>query len=364
MRSAQVRNSVGVMEVDSEALAANMRAVRGMVGPDCRIFAVVKADGYGFGALESGRIFLKNGADALGVEDLALALQLRQNRIEVPILLYPCTDATDTRAIIEHKLTPVVDTEAFARSLSSCVSNKLDVFLRVDVGRRGSGVVLEALLEFARRVATLPGIQIVGLCAHVQSGCSAEDATAQLDAFNKACASLAELDEPIRWRLIAASPILMQSPDTKYNAVDPGRMLYGLIGGQDRSPIELLPAFRSLKTRLIAVHEVPAVAKGEADRRVGLVPLGLSDGIERAHCGAMLVHGKLAPLVGKPSLEHCQLDLTGIPAAREGDEVIVLGRQGQAEITIVDVLNHQQKNPNGLAIALGKRIYRCYVGNT
>src|SRR5262249_39771709 len=143
-------------------------------------------------------------------------------------------------------------------------------------------------------------------------------------------------------KLAASSPLVMQHGHTYLNAVDPGSMLYGVPQSYAAPPpIPLRPTLRALKACLVHVKDLAPRERFAAEApfpvpapmRLGVIPLGPSDGLGRLHDGRVLVRGRAVPILSEPSLEHTRIDLTGVPDARPGDEVVVIGRQGDAEIT-------------------------------
>jgi alanine racemase len=171
-------------------------------------------------------------------------------------------------------------------------------------------------------------------------------------------------------RLLAASPFVLRFPHTYLNAVDPGRMLYGITFPGETEPVPLRPALRALTTRLIAVKELaPRERFAEqapfpvtGPMRLGVVPMGSADGLRWLHAGRVLVRGRAVPLIGAPSLEHARIDLTAVPDAAVGDEVVIIGRQGDLEITPAEVAARHGLGPHHVATTVGPRVTRVYRG--
>ena len=171
-------------------------------------------------------------------------------------------------------------------------------------------------------------------------------------------------------RLLAASPFVLRFPHTYLNAVDPGRMLYGITFPAETPPLPLRPVLRALATRVIAVKELaPRERFAEqapfpvtGPMRLGVVPMGSADGLSWLHAGRVLVRGRAAPVIGSPSLEHTRIDLTAIPEATVGDEAIIIGRQGDLEITPAEVAARHGLGPHHVATTVGPRVPRVYRG--
>src|SRR5881397_3464611 len=357
------------LEIDLDAAAANVRAVRQMVGPGRKIFAVVKADGYGHGAAELGAAFVANGADALAVADLAEGIRLRRRGIATPILVYPNSLPEAAPDAIAHSLIPtLVDLDA-ARAYAEAATGPCDVFVKVDVGLERLGVPAEQAVKLVAAMLELP--RLAGLCAHPHAPAGDEPAYAewQLGRFTAVVDELETRGLHVPIRLLAASPFVLRFPQTYLNAVDPGRMLCGITFPGETSPLPLRPTLRALTSRVIALKELTprerfaerAPFPVKAPMRLGVIPIGSADGMSWLHAGRVLVRGRAVPIVAGPSLEHTRIDLTEVPDARVGDEVVIIGRQGDAEITAAEVAKRHGLGLHHVATTVGPRVTRVYL---
>jgi alanine racemase len=360
-----------LLEVDVDAAAHNVRAVRQLVGPERKIFAVIKAGGYGFGAAEMGAVFARNGADWLGVADLAEGIRLRQRGISTPVLVYPNSLPSAAPDALANRLVPtLVDVES-ARAYSEAASGPCDFFVKVDVGLERLGVPPEQAVKTIRAMLDMPHLRLAGLCAHphADSGEDSSYADWQLGRFTSVVDELEAQGVRVPVRLLAATPFVLRFPHTYLNAVDPGRMLYGVIMPGETPPVPLRPAFRALKTHVVALKELmPRERFAErapfpvtAPMRLGVVPIGSADGMLWLNAGRVLVRGRAAPIVSSPSLEHTRIDLTGIPDAVVGDEVVIIGRQGDLEITPAEVAARHGLGLHNVAPTVGPRVARVYL---
>ena len=358
------------LEIDLGAAAANVRAVRRLVGSERKIFAVVKADGYGHGAAEMGGAFLENGADALGVADLGEGLRLRRRGITAPILVYPNSLPEAARTTIAHRLTPTLVDLDGARAYSEAATTACDVFVKVDVGLERLGVPAEQAVKVIAAMMELPRLRLAGLCAHPHDSEGRDPAYAewQLGRFTTVVDELEARGIPVPVRLFAASPFLLKFPQTYLNAVDPGRMLYGITFPGEESPVPLAPTFRALTSRIITLKEL-APRERFADKapfpvtapmRLGVIPMGSADGLNWLHAGRVLVRGRSVPIVSAPSLEHTRVDLTSVPEAAIGDQVVIIGRQGESEITMAEVAKRHGLGLHHVATTVGPRVTRVY----
>jgi alanine racemase len=356
------------LEIDLDAAAANVRAVRQLVGPARKIFAVVKADGYGHGAAEMGAVFAAHGADALAVADLGEGIRLRQRGITAPILVYPNSLPSAAPETIAHGLVPALVDLDSARAYAAAARGPCDVFVKIDVGLERLGVPAEKAAKVVAAMLELPHLRLAGLCAHPHDGDDPAYAEWQLARFTAVVDELDARGIAVPIRLLAASPYVLKFPRTYLNAVDPGRMLYGIVFPGERSPVPLRPTFRALTTRIIALKDLaprerfaglaPFPVKGPM--RLGVIPVGSADGLLWLHAGRVLVRGHAAPIVAGPNLEHTRIDLTGVPGARVGDEVAIIGRQGDLEITLAEVAGRHGLGLHHVATTVGPRVARVY----
>ena len=358
------------LEVDLAAAAGNLRAVRRLVGEERKLFAVVKADGYGFGAAEMGAVFASNGADYLAVADLAEGVRLRRSGIAIPILVYPNSLPEAASDALAHGLIPTLVDLDGARAYAEAADRTCDVFVKIDVGLERLGVPAEQAVKMILSVLELRHLRLAGVCAHPHAEVGMDPAYAdwQLRRFTAVVDELETRGVRVPVRLLAATPFVLRFPHTYLNAVDPGRMLYGITFPGETPPVPLRPTLRALTTRLISVKDlVPRERFAEhapfpvtAPMRLGVVPMGSADGLRSLHAGHVLVRGHAALILGAPSLEHTRIDLSAVPDARIGDEVVIIGRQGQREITPADVASRHGLGLHHVATSVGPRVTRVY----
>ncbi len=361
------------VEIDLEAPAENLRAVRRLVGADRKIFAVLKADAYGFGAREMADVFVRSGADALAFADLADAVWMRRQGAALPILVFPNALPNAAAEIIAHGLVPTLTSLDEAQQYAVAARDRpCEVFVKVDAGLERLGVPAEQAVTVIAAIAALPGLRLGGVCTHLHA--SANTAPGYVDwqfaRFSGVLDGLAAAGVDVPVKLAASSPLVMQHRDTYLTAVDPGSMLYGVPQTfAAPPPVPLRPALRALKACLIQVKDLAPRDRFAAEApfpvpapmRFGIVPMGAADGLAGLHVGRALVRGRAVPILAGPSLEHTRVDLTAVPEARVGDEVVLLGRQGHEEITPAEVAARHKLSPHGVALAVRERVARVYV---
>ena len=362
------------LEIDVAAARANAALVRDLVGRERTIVAVVKADGYGFGAARMGRAFLDGGADALGVADAEEGVRLRRSGIAAPIVVYPNGLPDAMAEVVAHGLTPTVTHLAAAQAVAAAAPRGgYGAYVKVDVGLERLGVPAERAVKTIRSMLELPGFRLAGVCAHPHAPAGADPAYVdwQLGRFTAVIDELVAQGVDVPVRLFASTPLVLRFPHTYLNAVDPGRMLYGVAyPGDGARGTALRPALSALKTRLIEVKALEPRARFAehapfpvtAPMRLGVMPLGAADGLLQLHAGRVLVRGCSAPILGGPSLEHTRVDLTAVPEAQVGDEVVVIGRQGDAEIALAEVAERQRLPAHALPPLIGPRVARVPLG--
>ena len=352
-----------VLEIDSGSVTRRVEALRRRVGRRVKIFAALKANGYGFGTLPMARAALAGGADALSLIDRAEAIALRQAGIDVPILLYAGVpiDAAAVAAAEAHRLTLTVLSEQEIDEVARHARTPMELAIKLEVGPERIGILPADLLEMARRIASQRLLSLEIVNAHPTFRDDAPDAVVheQFRRFIGALEALRKAGLPMPLRLFASSKSLARFSGMELDAVDPGQYLFG--------DVAELPIIRSLRTVLaqvrpvtrdFALEHVPFDVR--AVRKVGVVPFGKVDGAGRCHAAEVLVRGRRVPILGGPSLEYMRLDLTAVADAEAGDEVVLIGRQGSAQLTLAEVCAAQSAAPSDIAMALGLAVLRSW----
>ena len=362
-------------EIDLNAIAHNISEVRQVVGNDTQIIAALKGNGYGFGLGEVARITVACGCNAIAVADLADAAELRDQGIELPILLYAghLTDASTVAAVQYTDVMPTVFCRTVADTYSSLATKTIKIFVKIDVGLERLGVDPVNAIQLMKYIRSLPNLEIQGLYTHVDvpgEGDVSSYISWQLDRYFDVCKNLQDLDIDIPIKLVSSSAVLRYTREFNLDAVDPGHVLFGLTPpGPSTSDMKLQPAFHALKSRLIHIKEVVRHEFTEMvpfqlrdGLRIGMIPIGLRDGIASLTCGYVLVRGHRVQILGPFSLEHTRIDLTNIPDAQIGDEVVIIGQQERSVIKPSEVMQSQGIGVKAaLALNVGEGISRVYL---
>jgi alanine racemase len=364
------------LEIDLGAVAHNTRAIRNLIGPVPRFYASLKADGYGHGLEAIARTAVVSGADAIAVGGPEDALRIRAIGLTEPVLAYhagvPSRDVV--RELEREKISVTVVDEASAKAYAAGAQGSLGVFVKVDAGLHRMGVVPDKALDLVDVVNRQPRLRLEGIYTHMHApgDASIEYLRWQFRRFTVVVERARAAGLPIETAMAASSGVLVHGAEMVLDAVEPGRLLYGLgITDASRQVLPLRPAFVALKTRLVQVKPVRqrddyvdvAPFRIGPDMRIGVVPMGRWHGLDRATTGSVLVRGRHAPVLGPISIEHCRLDLTGIPDAAVGDEVVVIGTQGSETITLEDVAAATHAIATlDVTLATGARVARIYIG--
>jgi alanine racemase len=361
MRDPQHRRPNSV-EIDPESVTRRVVSLRRRVGRRVRIFAALKADGYGFGTLPMAQAALAGGADALALIDRAEALALREARIEVPILLYAGSpiDPEAVAAAETRRLILTVLSEQQIDLVALHARSPVELAIKVEVGAERIGVLPDELLAMAQRIAKQRMLSLEVVNAHPTFADDAPDSVVktQFQRFTDAVGRLQTAGVPLPTRLFASSKTLARTAGMELDAIDPGQFLFA--DSSER------PIIRSLRTVLTQVRHVardfaPEYAPFDLAkvRRIGVIPFGSVDGGGRCHANEVLVRGRRSPILGAPSLEYTRVDLS-TSDAQEGDEVVLIGRQGAAQISLAEVCAAQGVTPSDIAMALGPAVLRQY----
>ncbi len=342
-------------EIDLSAIARNVRALKAVIGPRCRVMAVVKADGYGLGAPWVAAAALEGGASMLAVACVDEGIQLRRAGYSGPILVMSYVPPDEALLAVRNNLTLTLHRTRTAIALEEAARQcdlplgQLPVHIKVDTGLGRYGCLPDEFLPLARAILQLPHLRLQGLMTHFADADAPDLSFAheQLERFNKVRSQAAE--QGISFEIVHAanSAATLAMPEARFDMVRVGIILSGhLPSPLLRDTISLRPVL-TLRTRLARVFRAePGDTVGygrtwtaERPSKIGLLTVGYADGYNRAlsNKGEVLVRGVRCPIVGRVSMDQTGVDLTGLPDAAEGDEVVLIGRQGNEVVTADDL---------------------------
>lgn len=364
-------------EVDLSAIRHNINEVKKRAQSK-EIIGIVKADGYGCGAVEVANVLLEEGVSALGVAALSEAVALRQGGITCPIILLGITPAFYHEVLFDYDLLPVMVSYEESRLLSEMAVSRgrtIEIFLAVETGMGRIGMLpdKESVRDVVQ-ISKLPNIRIKGLFSHFATADEKDKAysQSQIQKFESFQNDVAKAGVELPYRTLANSAAVMELPQAHYNAVRPGIVLYGQYPSNevDRSLLDLRPAM-TLKANIVFLKKVPpgfSVSYGrkfttEKESVIATLPLGYADGYPRflSGKGRVLVRGEYAPVVGNICMDQCMIDVTHIPGVKLYDEVVLMGTQGEKSITADEIGEKTGTINYEIYTRIGKRIPRVYL---
>ncbi len=365
-------------EIHLAALTANFQAVSSYVGTD--VWAVVKADAYGHGAVEVSRSLVEAGAKGLCVALVEEGLELRKAGVEAPILVMSGVYRDGIEEAIDAELTPVIYDRAQLEPLRRVAERErvVRVHLKVDTGMSRLGVTLRDLPDICARIAAMPHVTVDALMTHFANA-DCDDARytdTQIERFDEALAVVRRAGIEPRWRHACNSAAAFRFAHARYDFVRTGIALYGVAPFPHDGPA-LMPVF-SLRTAVLALREVSAgTPVGYAGAYVcdkptvlATIPIGYADGFFRrlSSEAEVLVKGARARIVGNVSMDMASVDVTAIARSvgvSVGDEVALLGSQigaaGAGLIRAEEIAARVGTIPYEVLCAVSRRVPRQYL---
>jgi alanine racemase len=361
--------------VDLGAIRANVAELRRRAAP-AAVLAVVKADAYGHGAVPVARAALEAGADRLGVAIVEEGVTLRAAGIDAPILLLSEPPAAVAPAVVDHDLTATVYTESGIDAIGRAAQDAgviVPVHLKVDTGMHRVGCARADAGPLARRIAEHPGLELEGVFTHLAVADEPDNpyTDEQLARFTAVLDALEA--EGLRPSIVHAanSAAALVRADARLDMVRVGITVYGIPPAGALAPVDgLVPALR-LTSEVTYVKRVPAGARlsyglryaPEVETTIVTVPIGYADGVPRrlGHVGGeVLIGGRRCPIAGTITMDQLLVDVGDAPVA-VGDEVVLLGRQGDEEITAAEWADRLDTIAYEIVCGIGPRVPREYT---
>jgi len=369
-------------EIDEEALAGNVAAVRELIGPGVELSAVVKADAYGHGLIPVGRVFENAGASRLCVAGIDEATALRAAGIRVPILvLFPIPVAEVARAAAERFEIVASDASTTAATLAAWretapAGTELTIQLEVETGLARGGFKPDAVADAARQIAATPGVRLAGLWSHLARSEDPAATDAQVAAFEAASAAVQDAGLELPPRHLCATGGLFAGRAPLYEGARIGLGLYGLmpddfpVGAGQRSAVSKLRPAMAVKCRPLRVETFPAgtpVSYGglwtaPRESRIATLPIGYGDGWVRAYSplARALVRGVKAPLVGSIAMDAVMADVTAVGDVGLDDEFVLIGAQDGSDIVTSELARVRTTIPWEIVTSMAYRLPRVY----
>jgi alanine racemase len=359
--------------VSLDAVAQNLGRIRDRVGADVEIMAVVKADAYGHGAVPVARTLVEAGAGWLGVALPKEGVRLRDRGVQVPILVMGPTDPDQGSVLCDYRLDQMIYHPLHARALSQSASGsggRMRVHLKIDTGMGRLGINPSDAAAAANTIVNLPGLEFGGVMSHFAAADAADKGHAreQLRRFVEAIREIEAAGVPIPLRHAANSAAILDLPEAHLDMVRPGIALYGY----PPTPHEGLwePAL-TFKTCIAQIRKLPKGAtvsygctyEAPRDTLVATLPVGYADGYNRllSNQGEVLIRGQRAPVIGIVCMDMVMVDVTEVSGVREGEEVVLLGRQGDETLFADTWAAHLGTITYEVLCNISKRVPRTYL---
>jgi alanine racemase len=339
------------VEIDLARLRNNLRLIRRDLPRSVQLLAVVKDEAYGHGALDVARLALEEGAWGFGLSTLEEAMSLRDAGIKAPLLLLGERQEAELPWCVEHDLTVCVNEPQAIRRLADLAARanrRVPVHLKVQTGMSRYGVRWDEALPLAEQIVAEKSLALEGIMTHFAQSDETDKtfANLQFSRFTEVLQGLAARRHTVKFRHACNSGGYLDLPQAHLEMVRVGILLYGVFPSSVCRRIPGIEPVMSVKARIAAIQKLkPGEVVGygmrytaPSERRIAVLPIGYGDGFPRVrNAGGALIHGRRAPLVGGIAMDAIMVDITDIPQAQMWDEAVIMGRQGDDEITVHDV---------------------------
>jgi alanine racemase len=369
-------------KIHLDRLQANFREVKALAGANVELFPVVKADAYGHGAIQCAKALLAEGARTFCVACVEEALEIIESGVLARFILLSGVFPGEEKEILQYGLIPVLSDLENAQTLSAAAkrqNKKVKVHLKVDTGMGRLGVLPEDFSELYNGVRGMEGLEIEGVLSHLACSDSLKEKDVQftdkqVQDFQVIKKALSQQDAGIRYFHLAQSAGLMKYPESYFNSSRPGLILYGAspfhpaetgAGAPKVDPVMSLVSKVSLLKTMPQGSSISYGATTIVKRksRVGVVSIGYADGLPRSVPAGFhfMVKGRPAPLLGVVTMDWIMVDLTEVPEAKTGDEVIIFGKEDEGEVSVSALAHAGRTISYEIFTRLGKRVKREFV---
>ena len=363
------------VEIRLDQIVHNVQAIKKWIGQNVRLLAVVKANGYGLGAIAASWACLEGGADILGVGSPQEGIELREGGIQTDLLVLGGCFKDQTDLIAQYDLIQCVQNQEILHSLENAGkkhNKKIRVHIKVDTGMGRLGIYPEDVPKLWEMISGCHHIHVEGIFSHLATSEKLDKTFAQYqirrfqelrDRFSKK-----NIHVPL-WHLCNSGGTI-HFPEAHYDMVRCGLMMYGVYPSREMMhPLKISPVM-SWKSRIVAVKTIPkggSVSYGrnwiaEKEEKIGVIPLGYHDGYSKrmTHHAKVIVRNQKVPTIGDICMDNTMVLLSDVPNVRVEDEVVLLGKQGNLEITAEEMAVWNQSISYETLCTIGRRVPRIY----
>jgi alanine racemase len=361
--------------IDLSALAHNLSQIKRYLSPGCDIMAVVKANAYGHGAVETAQALSRQGIERFAVASLDEGIILRHTDLSASIVVLGALLEEQVKDLVAYRLTPVVSDGLILPSLAKAARSEpapYPIHLKVETGMGRLGFSPEELLSLLDDPTLLGPLHIEGLMTHLADADGIDSAFTeqQLGLFRSLMEQIQQRGLTIPLIHTANSAAIVRFPDTHFSLVRPGIMLYGYhtlppsIQAPDLKPV------LSLQSTIVQLRNIPRGGTVSYNRtfvakrptRIAILPIGYADGYSRrlSHRASVLIQGRRAPIIGLVCMDMIMIDVTDFGPVQVGETVTLIGQQGQESIRADEVSSWMDTIPYEVLCGVGPRVPRLY----
>jgi len=364
------------LEINLDHVAENIKTIRNIISGRAKIMAVVKANAYGHGMIEVSRVCEEAGIDFLGITEVKEGILLRAAGIRIPILVMGFTEKKDIENAIKENISLTVSNVYQAKLIfeeAKRIGGRAKVHLKVDTGMRRYGPIEINALDFLKEIKKIPKIDIEGLYSHLADAENRDKSYTfkQLGTFQEIIADFKKEGFSAPFNHIAASAAALSIPSSQIDMVRLGIVIYGLFPTPElRSFFDLKPAL-TYKTKIVELKSLPGSQKigyggshtTQNPSIIAVIPVGYADGVDRglSNLGKVIVRGQRANIIGKVCMNSIILDVTNIENVAMEDEVVIIGRQGNEEITPGELAGYIGSINYEIVARLPEHLPRIYI---
>lgn len=340
------------LEINLDSVRRNAENIRELVGSKVKIMGVVKGNSYGHDAVEVSRILLECGVDQLAVARIEEAIRLRENGINIPILVLGLTIAEQMKLYFDYQVMPTISDIESIKKLNKIgeEENKvIKIHIKVETGMGRIGVREKDVIDILRKIIKMDYVNVEGIFTHFSTAdeLNKEYTYKQFECYKKVMNKIKAINIPEPVFHVANSSAVLDLHNMWLDMVRPGSLMYGLYPSSEvKKIIELFPAL-TFKSRISFIKKLDSgmyigygnTFKTNRETVVGTVSVGYADGYSRllSNCGKVLIRGKKVPVIGRVCMDQMMVDLSELPEAIIGDEVLLWGEQSGKKISIESI---------------------------
>lgn len=367
-------------EINLKNFDYNVKQIRAKMGNDREFIGVIKADGYGHGAVQCAEVLRENGVKTFAIATLDEAIELRNAGVGERIICLGLTPDMYADTLIDYDIIPVICDSSNAKAISDAAAAKgkyADCLIAVDTGMGRIGYLADDInyaIEDIKKIAVLPNVRILGLFSHMATADAYDKTFAhqQEMKYNSFYETVTQAGIPLSFRTLANSASIMELPTLLFDGCRPGIILYGQYPSQevDRNQLDIKPVMQ-IKANILHLKYVPVGFScgygrkfiAERPSTIATIGLGYADGYPRPFSAnaKVIVNGHICNVAGNICMDQFMVDVTDVPNVKVGDEIIVMGTDGVNTISAEDIANATGTINYEITCAFGQRLPKVFV---